>query len=58
MCIRDSYKLPLDYLRTFNANVEAVTIEHIKDAFKRRLTVDKLVTVKVGASTNNKNKGN
>ena len=52
------YKLPLDYLRTFNANVEAVTIEHIKDAFKRRLTVDKLVTVKVGASTNNKNKDN
>ena len=52
------YKLPLDYLRTFNSNVEAVTIEHIKDAFKRRLTVDKLVTVKVGASTNNKNKDN
>ena len=52
------YKLPLDYLRTFNTNVEAVTIEHIKDAFKRRLTVDKLVTVKVGASTNNKNKDN
>ncbi len=52
------YKLPLDYLRTFNSNVEAVTIEHIKDAFKRRLTVDKLVTVKVGTSTNNKNKEN
>ena len=52
------YKLPLDYLRTFNSNVESVTIEHIKDAFKRRLTVDKLVTVKVGTSTNNKNKEN
>ena len=52
------YKLPLDYLRTFNSNVEAVTIEHIKDAFKRRLTVDNLVTVKVGTSTNNKNKEN
>ena len=52
------YKLPLDYLHTFNSNVEAVTIEHIKDAFKRRLTVDNLVTVKVGTSTNNKNKEN
>ena len=52
------YKLPLDYLRTFNSNVEAVTIEHIKDAFKRRLTVDNLVTVKVGTSTNNNNKEN
>ena len=52
------YKLPLDYLRTFNSNVEAVTIEHIKDAFKRRLTVDNLVTIKVGTSTNNKNKEN
>ena len=52
------YKLPLDYLRTFNSNVEAVTIEHIKDAFKRRLTVDNLVIVKVGTSTNNKNKEN
>ena len=52
------YKLPLDYLRTFNSNVEAVTIEHIKDAFKRRLIVDNLVTVKVGTSTNNKNKEN
>ena len=51
MCIRDS-------LHTFNSNVEAVTIEHIKDAFKRRLTVDNLVTVKVGTSKNNKNKEN
>jgi zinc protease len=42
------YKLPLDYLNTFNANVEAVTIEQIKDAFKRRVKPDKLVTVMVG----------
>ena len=42
------YGLPLDYLDTFNANVEAVTIEEIKDAFKRRLTPDKLITVMVG----------
>lgn len=42
------YKLPLDYLDKFNANVEAVTIEQIKDAFKRRVTPDKLVTIMVG----------
>jgi zinc protease len=42
------YKLPLDYLDTFNANVEAVTIDQIKEAFKRRVTPDKLVTVMVG----------
>lgn len=43
------YGLPLDYLNTFNANVEAVTIEQIKDAFQRRLTPDKLITVMVGS---------
>lgn len=43
------YGLPLDYLDTFNANVEAVTIEQIKDAFKRRLAPDKLITVMVGS---------
>ncbi|MDM8561023.1 pitrilysin family protein [Candidatus Parabeggiatoa sp. HSG14] len=42
------YNLPLDYLHTFNDNVEAVTLEMIKDAFKRRLNLDKLVTVTVG----------
>lgn len=43
------YKLPLDYLETFNAKIEAVTVEQIKDAFKRRITPDRLVTVMVGA---------
>ena len=42
------YDLPLDYLNTFNQNIEAVTVEQIKDAFKRRLNPDKFVTVKVG----------
>ncbi len=44
------YKLPLDYLDTFNANVDAVTIDQIKRAFSQRLLPDKLVTVMVGAS--------
>ena len=43
------YSLPLDYLDTYNDHVNAVTIEQIKDAFKRRVHPDKLVTVTVGA---------
>lgn len=43
------YKLPLDYLNTFNDNIESITVEQIKDAFKRRLNPDKFVTVLVGA---------
>ncbi len=46
------YDLPLDYLNTFNANVEAVTIEDIKDAFSRRIHPDRLLTVQVGADLN------
>ncbi len=42
------YGLPLDYLDTFVAKVEAVTIEQIKEAFKRRLSMDNLVTIIVG----------
>ncbi len=42
------YRLPLDYLHNFNNNVEAVTLEMIQDAFKRRLDLDKLVTITVG----------
>jgi len=42
------YGLPLDYLDTFNSRVEAVTLDAIKDAFKRRVHPGKLVTVMVG----------
>lgn len=42
------YGLPLDYLDTFNDSVKAVTVEKIKDAFKRRIHPDKLVTIMVG----------
>ena len=51
------YGLPLDYLETFNANVEAVTVAQIKDAFVRRLSPDKLVTVVVGALAEDKKEG-
>lgn len=43
------YNQPLDYLDTFNAKIEAVTAEQIKDAFKRRVHPDKMLTVIVGA---------
>ena len=42
------YDLPLDYLQTFNARIEAVTAEQIRDAFRRRIDPDRLVTVMVG----------
>lgn len=42
------YHLPLDYLDTYNDRINAVTIEQIKDAFKRRVQPDKMVTVTVG----------
>ena len=48
------YGLPNDYLETFNAKVNAVTVDQIKDAFKRRLSPDKFVTVMVGPSSSEK----
>lgn len=44
------YKLPLDYLDTFNDKVNAVTAEQIVDAFRHRIDPDRLVTVSVGAT--------
>jgi zinc protease len=42
------YKLPLDYLDSFNDNVNKVTAAQIKEAFSRRIQTDKMVTVIVG----------
>ncbi|TCK17099.1 zinc protease [Thiogranum longum] len=42
------YDLPLNYLNTFTAHVEAVTVEQILDAWKRRIHPEKMVTVIVG----------
>lgn len=44
------YQLPMDYLDTFNARVQAVTIEDIKTAFQKRIHMDKMVTVMVGGN--------
>jgi zinc protease len=43
------YRLPLDYLETFPRKVEAVTVEQIRAAFRRRIDPERLVTVVVGA---------
>ncbi len=42
------YNMPLNYLDTFIARVEAVTLSQIQAAFKRRIQPDKMVTVTVG----------
>ncbi len=44
------YGLPLDYLDQYISNIEAVSLEQVKDAFKRRINPEKLVTVVVGDS--------
>jgi len=43
------YGLPLDYLDTWTANVEKVTIADIRAAFGRKIADERLVTVVVGA---------
>jgi zinc protease len=42
------YELPLDYLDTWSARVERVSIEQIKTAFARHLQPDRMVGVVVG----------
>jgi zinc protease len=42
------YDLPLDYLDNFVSNVEQVTVEKIRDAFKRRVKPEHFSTVIVG----------
>ena len=42
------YDLSLNYLDTFIGKVNAVTVEEIRDAFKRRLHPERFVTVLVG----------
>lgn len=44
------YQLPLTYLDDFNKQVDKVTTAQIRDAFKRRIDPDKMVTVIVGDS--------
>lgn len=43
------YKLPLTYLDDYNKQVASVTTKQIKEAFKRRINPNNLVSVVVGA---------
>ncbi|TPW17986.1 MAG: peptidase M16 domain-containing protein [Halothiobacillaceae bacterium] len=45
------YGLPLDYLERFNDNVNAVTLEQIRDAFQRHVNPDTMVTVIAGGES-------
>jgi zinc protease len=45
------YQLPLDYLDTYNKHVEAVTADQIRDAFRRRIHPQDMVTVMVGGES-------
>jgi zinc protease len=45
------YKLPLDYLDTYNQHIEAVTADQIRAAFQRRVHPQDMVTVMVGGET-------
>jgi len=46
------YRLPLGYLDEFIARVEAVTVEQVRDAFRRRIHPEHMVTVIVGGAAN------
>ena len=45
---------PLNYLNTYLKNIDAVSVEQIKETFQRRLAVDKMVMVTVGQITGEK----
>lgn len=45
------HKLPLDYLETWTDKVAQVTAADIRAAFRRKLAMDKMVTVVVGAES-------
>jgi zinc protease len=50
------YEMPLDYLDTFQQNIDKVTAASIKDAFKRRIDPQLMQTITVGGSANKSEK--
>ena len=42
------YGFPLDYLETFNSKINAVTLEQVRDTFRRRIDPAKMHLVMVG----------
>ncbi len=45
------YRLPIDYLDTWAGKVESVTLEAVRAAFTRHVSIDRLITVVVGAGS-------
>ena len=45
------HNLPLSYIDDFVPNVERVTTAQIRDAFRRRIAVDRMATVVVGGGS-------
>ncbi|MBL6987150.1 MAG: insulinase family protein, partial [Methylobacter sp.] len=50
------YEMPLDYLDTFQQNIEQVTAASIKEAFKRRIDPQLMQTITVGGSDKKREK--
>ncbi len=50
------YDLPLDYLATYVEHVAAVTPAEVKDAFRRRIVPEQMITVIVGRGADNQAK--
>lgn len=50
------YEMPLDYLDTFEQNVDKVTAASVKDAFKRRIDPQLMQTITVGGSADKSEK--
>ncbi|HYQ92262.1 MAG TPA: pitrilysin family protein, partial [Candidatus Competibacteraceae bacterium] len=44
------YQLPLDYLQTYTAKIDALTLEQVRQAFQQHLHPNKLLTVIVGGA--------
>ncbi len=51
LAVMGFYGLPLDYLDRFIERVETVTLEHVRDAFQRRVHPERLIVVRVGRVT-------
>ena len=47
------YGLPLSYLDDFTGKIDKITVEQIRDAFKRHVNPDAMATVIVGAPEDN-----
>jgi zinc protease len=43
------YKLPLDYMNTYQANIAAVTLNEVKAAIKKHIQPDEMIKVIVGS---------